>query len=36
MENQPKYRILIATDFSDLAGEACTEALSLARRSPNA
>lgn len=36
MENQPKYRILIATDFSDLAGEAFMEALSLARRNPYA
>lgn len=36
MSTPDTYRILVATDFSDLAGLAFAEALSLARRNPYA
>jgi nucleotide-binding universal stress UspA family protein len=36
METRETYRILVATDFSDLAGQAFAEAISLARRNPYA
>lgn len=36
MNTDNPYRILVATDFSDLAGQAFAEAISLARRNPYA